>query len=173
VWVVGVVTLMVIGLAASPRCRRALPLLVVAIVALPVVFEAPRLNTTGVYWQGRYWLPLLVGIPLLASTALPSPSRIRLRGLGLGPAAVLAAGLVLGGAQLAAFLTALHRYQHGLGGRPQSGPGWSPPGGSTLVVAMLIAGEALLVGLAAWAATEPTGAHRRDPSWLNRLNLRS
>jgi hypothetical protein len=164
IWLVAVGGLVVVGLATSARCRRALPLLAVAIVALPVVFEAPRLNTTGVYWQGRYWLPLIVGIPLLASTALSARKGIRGRQPSLVLVGVLVTGVALAIAQVAAFLHALHRYRSGLRPGPHPGLRWSPPGGPVLVVATFLVGEALLIGLVAWATI--------GPRWRDRLPLR-
>jgi Predicted membrane protein (DUF2142) len=151
IWLVAAGGLVVVALATSTRCRRAVPLLALAIVALPVVFEAPRLNTTGIYWQGRYWLPLIVGVPLLASTALGAVKSRRGRKPSLALVGVLVAGVGLGVAQLAAFLSALHRYRSGLGAGPHPGPRWSPPGGPVLVVVAFLAGEALLISLVVWA----------------------
>ena len=70
-WVAAVVVLVTYALAVSPRARRALPLLAVVIFACPFFFETSQLNTVGPFWQGRYWLPLAVGLPLTASTAWP------------------------------------------------------------------------------------------------------
>jgi hypothetical protein len=152
IWIVVTAILVVVALASSARCRRALPVLALAIVAMPVVFEAPRLNTSGTYWQGRYWLPLLVGLPLVAATALRNMPVRQDRRSFASAAGMVIAGLVLGVAQLAGFLTALRRYQTGLGPGPHRAPRWSPPGGSGTVVALFIAGEVLLLGLAVWVA---------------------
>ena len=99
IWIVAVAALVVLGLAISARCRRALPLLALAIVAMPVLFEAPKLNASGTYWQGRYWLPLIVGVPLLASTALGRIPALHSRRSPAAVIAVLTAGLILGVAQ--------------------------------------------------------------------------
>jgi hypothetical protein len=153
VWSIAVVALMCGALLVSPRSRRALPLLTLAIVALPVAIEAPRVNALGTFWQGRYWLPLLVGLPLLAATSIrpnrqailgwtPSP---RVMSLGCLPVLGL---LVLG--QVCAFLTAVHRYGNGLGTRPGSSASWRPPGGSGLLVILFGAGEVIFSVGVAW-----------------------
>jgi hypothetical protein len=142
-WVVLLVGLFTYGVISSRRFRYALPLLVVAIVAMPVVFESPQINTVGPYWQARYWLPLAVGMPLLASAVRPYTRRARLS-LVSSPTARMAALGVVGGllvvAQVASFLAALHYYE---GLRPVS---WTPPGGTPLVLGMFITGQVLLVG---------------------------
>jgi hypothetical protein len=166
VWLVAVGCLVVVGLATSARCRRALPLLAVAIVALPVLFESPRLNTNGLVWQGRYWLPLIVGVPLLASTAWRARPRLRGRRLYLTLVGVVVTGVALTVGQLAAFLRALHRYRTGLGAGPHPGPRWSPPGGPVLVVATFLAGEALLIGLVVWATIGPRWRHGPPPGGM-------
>ena len=57
IWSVGVCALVVVALAVSRRARRAIPLLVAICVAIPLIFESPRIDAIGPYWQGRYWLP--------------------------------------------------------------------------------------------------------------------
>jgi Predicted membrane protein (DUF2142) len=156
IWVSAAVALVVVAVVVDRGCRYALIFLSVAILALPLVLESPTYNSIGTYWQGRYWLPLIVGIPLLASTASIRWHRIdkalRKRRWVL-PISVLAIGAVLIGAQVDAFATMLRRYEVGLGPGPHLRPRWSPPGGSALLTALLVTGEALLVGLAAWQVT--------------------
>jgi hypothetical protein len=161
VWALGAGWLLVWGMRTSARCRRALPLLLVAIFLLPVIFESPRIDTVGAYWQGRYWLPLLVGVPLIASAAV-SNSRVRATHAKnqAPPSQPFAAALILvpalAVAQIAAFLTVLHRYQIGLGLPAGSPVRWTPPGGSFLLIFLFVAGILLLSGYVAWALfTEP------------------
>ena len=125
VWVSAVGGLLTLALFTSSRSRRALIVLGMSILALPIVFESPQINAVGTYWQGRYWLPLAIGIPLVASSCavFPSPSvlfaRRSARVLG-----VLAFVSILVIAQLAAILTELHRYETGLDqppGAPSAG----------------------------------------------------
>jgi Predicted membrane protein (DUF2142) len=138
-WIVVVAVLVTRGLVVSPRLRRALPLLGVAIFACPFLFETPLLNTVGPGWQGRYWLPLAVGLPLAASTVRPPLRR----------AWVLVVSGVVFVAQLGAFWSALRAY-NGLPVRPKSSVLWHPPGGAALTIAVFVVGQVLLVGLV-WA----------------------
>ena len=163
IWTTAAGLLLAAGLAVSSACRRALPFLILAILVAPVVFESPRINVVGTYWQGRYWLPIVMGVPLVASTfgrpATHRRSRLRLQ----RAAAMLVSGLILGAAQLAAFLTALHRYETGLGAKPGTPVTWTPPGGTVLVVTLLIGGQLLLVAFATVAVLRPP-AWRPPPS---------
>ena len=157
IWTATVVGLCAYGLAVSRRCRRALPLLVFAMLAVSVIFESPRINAVGLYWQGRYWLPLAVGLPLVASSIKPRmvhqrsrfavPSSLKI----VGVAGVL---LLLAVAQIATFLTSLHRYEIGLGAKEGSPIKWAPPGGTVLVETLFVVGQALLVGFLIWKYRE-------------------
>jgi Predicted membrane protein (DUF2142) len=151
VWTAVLAGLLVFSLAMSQRARRALPLLAVAVLAMPVVFESPQINAVGPYWQGRYWLPLVVGLPLVASSVLRRSISRHGRSRGVSPVVALtgfvALGLLLGSAQLVAFLTALRRYETGLGVKAAAVASWMPPGGTDLVVILFVAGQALLIGL--------------------------
>jgi hypothetical protein len=48
----------------------------------PIVLEAWQYDTYGLYWQGRYTLPIAVGVPMLAVFAIQSEParRVLLRG---------------------------------------------------------------------------------------------
>jgi len=145
-------------------------LLVVAILAMPVIFEIPKINAIGPYWQGRYWLPLLVGIPLTATAASGHRPIRRLQGLldtplaaGARVAAAVLLGAVIVWAQVAAFVLALHRYTTGLD-RPAGTPiQWMPPGGITFVVVTFVLGELLLAGAIAWMVVRPQRARPSRP----------
>ncbi len=154
-WWAMVGALCVVAVVVSAECRRALPLLVVLAVAVPLVFQAPKVDTVGIYWQGRYTLPLAVGLPLVASTLQArrgthgSPSR---PGLPITVAGILVVGAAIIAAQVVSFLAALRRYQVGVGAAPGSPVRWQPPGGTALVTALLVAGLALGLGLFVWMA---------------------
>ena len=65
------VALLVVGWrAAGGRTRLAMTLLVGATVAIPSVLTYLTYAHQGTAWQGRYCLPLYVGLPLLAAHAL-------------------------------------------------------------------------------------------------------
>ena len=153
VWTAAVAGLSIFGLFASSRCRRALPLLAISIVALPVVFESPHINAVGPYWQGRYWLPLAVGLPLVASSQISQGALLRLHSLTRALTRVtglVTIGAILIVAQLGAFLTALHRYETGLQAVPGTPIQWSPPGGTGLVVSAFLLGQVLVLGFVIW-----------------------
>ena len=148
IWVAAIVALVVYALAVSQRARRALPLIALAVFAYPFLFETSQLNTVGPYWQGRYWLPLAVGIPLVAAAVVPPLKR----------SWVLGAGVLLAGAQLGAFISTLNAYNGHLV-RPGSSALWTPPGGVALTIAIFTAGQVLLIGLV-WARwNEPADGH--------------
>ena len=155
VWTTALAGLFAYGLAVSRRCRRALPLLVLAMVAMPVIFESPHINTAGPYWQGRYWLPLAIGLPLVASSIEPrrvcQGARSAMASPALRLTGFVAAGAVLVITQVGAFLRALHRYETGLGVPAGSSVKWTPPGGTILVVSLFITGQILLVAFLTWS----------------------
>jgi hypothetical protein len=82
-------------------------------VVTPIVLEAWQYRTYGLYWQGRYTLPIAVGVPLLAVFALQSETgrRVFLRGWF-----VPALGGMLVVAHVLAFYQALRRWSVGANG---------------------------------------------------------
>jgi hypothetical protein len=151
--VIGVVV--VLGLAASKRRGQALILGVLAMTVLvPILIEGSQASRVGFIWQGRYTLPLAVGLPLAATLA----AGLR----GLVPEALtrnLAVWLaaLVGLAQFGAFAYALLRYQVGVGGGYDLLAGsWEPPGGSFAV--LLLFGVSLAVNLAVLVALTHRGA---------------
>lgn len=132
-WLAAVVAFVAVGALFARRRWSVLVLvgLVVAGVVLPAVLQVPSARADGVAWQGRYGLPLLVGVPVLAAVVarrwFPRHDEPARR-LVLGSAVVVALALAL------AQLDTLQRYVVG-----DSGPvlfigegGWSPPIGTPL-----------------------------------------
>ncbi len=150
------------GVFLSTRSRRALPVLAIAALAMPLLFESPRIDSVGPYWQGRYWLPLAVGLPLLAS-ALPlrRPHQRALPRVApfIGLLGVATVGAVLCWAQTVSFMTALHRYQTGVGAVPGTAVHWSPPGGTVLAVTMFLSSQVLLLGFICWSSLAGKPGH--------------
>lgn len=155
IWTVAVASVVGVGLVISRRSRRALLLLAATSLAMPIIFESPRIDQVGPYWQGRYWLPLLVGIPLvaLASSGSTSPRHGRRRTSNRSvPFTVLLLGVVLAGCQVWSFLTALHRYEYGFGVTSPTIAHWQPPGGPALVLSLFIVGFLLFLAFVAFSA---------------------
>jgi hypothetical protein len=76
--VLPLLALLVVGWrAAGPRVRAAIALVVVATVVVPSVLTWSTYGEMGTAWQGRYTLPLYVGLPLLAAHALTGERRLR------------------------------------------------------------------------------------------------
>src|SRR3954453_4872969 len=164
VWIA--LTALLVGAAlrwGAGRARWTLGGLAVVTVLVPALVEAHMATRIGMVWQGRYTLPLAVGLPLLAGQLLDSrPSRL------LPPrwSLPLAAGLA-GIAQLAAFVWALRRYEHGVPGslNPFTGA-WQPPGGPTLSIALFAGGiAALCAGIVLGRNSAESQVSPVMPSW--------
>jgi hypothetical protein len=154
----------VLGLAlASRRELLVLTGLIVLTVLVPIVAEVIEARSNGFFWQGRYTLPLSVGVPILAAAIVARsparfvlPSRLPIIGVGL---------LALG--QITDFAQALRRYSVGYDGGIMfwNHPQWSPPVGALwLVLAFAVAVVAFAVWLVGPGAddigTEPGIAAR-------------
>ncbi|MET9318757.1 DUF2142 domain-containing protein [Streptomyces sp. NPDC003038] len=131
VWLGAIATLVALALAYG-RGREALAVfgMLAGIVLLPVIAQASQAEKIGMVWQGRYLLPLAVGLPLMA--VLISASRAPDRGFPWRRlAGFTVAGLAL--ANAAAFFWTLRRFAVGTSGAwvPTSAH-WAPPGGWVL-----------------------------------------
>jgi len=70
-WLAATGCALLTGLAAAPaRMRFAIVGTTLATLVLPIAAEATTARHTGFVWQGRYVLPIAVGVPLLAGFAL-------------------------------------------------------------------------------------------------------
>ncbi len=172
------VALLLAAAVGSRRERWLLAALAAAVVVLPVLIHASQARSLGIIWQGRYILPVAVGVPLLAGYVLVTrlggadgtdrhpelPATLR------RPLVALVAGLA-GVVQLAAFGQNLHRYVNGIDGSWLSlEPGaWLPPLPIALVgllaVVACAAYTGLLVAVAAGApAVAPEGTADEVPA---------
>jgi hypothetical protein len=136
-WALALLVLLAVALRrAAPRSVGLTVLLAVAVVAVPVVLEARSVSDVGYFWQGRYTLPLAVGVPLVAawSSRLPAGRRV--------PAALIA---VVAVCHLVSYVVTLGRYTVGTGqGLGLVDGDWAPPlPALTLVLAFSLT---LLVG---------------------------
>ena len=97
----------VLCLSTAVRGRAALVMLIILVVALPILIEASQQKTLGFVWQGRYTLPIAVGIPLVAARLVDLAS-VRSSPLLTRRLASVSL-LLLGSGQLAAFAWNLKR----------------------------------------------------------------
>jgi Predicted membrane protein (DUF2142) len=135
------------------RRRVLLPMLLAAAVTIlaPAVIVAQQLGRTGIGWQGRYTLPIGVGVPILAGFAL-AQSRWRevVAGSLLRP--IVGVAVVVG--HVLAYAQALRRYTVGYDGPLQfwKNPSWRPP---IPVLALTVAFTISVVAFVVWLlATE-------------------
>lgn len=163
-WLVVLAGLLVAALVVSSWRRRVvLVALLGAVLALPVV---ANVTSDDVRWQGRYVLPLLVGLPILCGWQLDRSPRVAARLRRLVPVAV---AVLLAGAGFVAHQTLLSRSVVGWGRGPFSwtrgGPWTGPltPGVLTLGAAVAAVGVVALV-LAASRPPAPAGASDDPPS---------
>jgi hypothetical protein len=107
--------------------------LLLAIIVVPVLLESSQYdNVGGFFWQGRYTLPLGVGIPILATVVLASTERGR---RFANRRLLFAIGIVVCVAHVFAFAQNLRRYSVGYDGPIQfwKNAPWSPPVSSLLL----------------------------------------
>ena len=150
VWTSALAGISTVALVLSARCRRALPVLAALIVAMPLVFESSQINAVGAYWQGRYWLPVAIGFPLVASSfegRAVGRHRRRARMRWNSAVIALVLGVVLIVAQIASFEQALRRYETGLGSNVAALARWLPPGGPVRVVIVFALGAVTTLAL--------------------------
>ena len=159
--VLGLVCLAALVLG-RPRHRAVVGGLVVLSVLAPIAFQWPVATELGLIWQGRYLLPVMVGLPLVSGVALAAHAGWNtVMGSRLALALPLA---ILGVLQAASFWWALHRNVIGLD-ETWIGftPLWEPPlGWIPLTLAFVAAISAWTANLAALAGRP--GAVRRSGS---------
>ena len=111
-WLLVTGVLVVAGLrVAGRRARSWLLLLGLAVLLLPVAADLRSASQIGFVWQGRYTLPVAVGLPLLSGLLLD------LRGVGeRGRLVSTAAVSAVAVGHLVALLTVLRRFRVGAGG---------------------------------------------------------
>jgi hypothetical protein len=158
IWSLLVIGLVVAALVrGSWRLRAMLVAMMVATVAFTVVPEAMSAERLGFIWQGRYSLPVAMGVPILAGWAIGRRP--------LAAAVALPAALAVGGAWVLGHLLGLagglRRYVEGilhpLLAYLDGGP-WEPQLPPWFLTATLV------VGAGALAATLLQGGDRQDVS---------
>jgi hypothetical protein len=167
VWLAAVTLLLLTALLlGSIRERLALVLVIAASAVVPVAAEVSTYAKTGFTWQGRYILPIAIGVVLMsgmiASRRLRSiPAGRRWDGVARNLVVPL-----LGAAQLLAFGAALKRYSMGLSSDFPFGDHvvtWEPPGGGwTWIIVMGLFCVLFAVWLR-WVAATP-GPEEKSPA---------
>lgn len=122
---------------------------------LPTAVQIYYMNRTGFITQGRYWLPMLVGLMLLAANVLEERGFDPLRGRTLTRVMVLALLPI----HMVLLTVSMARWQHGVPTKRGVGLGdlnpfvgrWHPPLGSVLPIVLEIAGL-VIFGWLAWTA---------------------
>ena len=147
-WTAGLGFLVLVALAWARR-RQVAALLVglAATVVVPVTLESAVYGDAGgPAWQGRYGLPLAVGVPIVAATAIASSERGRQIA---EPRLFVGAGVMLVVAHILAFAQNLRRYTVGYDGEIQywRHAEWSPPLSPLLLT---IAYALLVTAFVAW-----------------------
>lgn len=149
VWGLAVVVLLIGGLwFGRGRQRVALVLATVTVLAMPIAAEAYRASKYGFIWQGRYTLPIAVGVPVLATLAVGQRPTVARR---LAPTATVISASIAACTHVTAHVVAMRRYITGADAPLLEYLGestWTPPLLSpwTLLVGCVI----VFVGWAGW-----------------------
>ena len=153
-WLALVGFLVLVGLAASDR-RTVVGIVLVTggTVLIPSLFEAVQAPNSGFIWQGRYTLPLAVGVPLLSAMGAGERATDWLEAGRLH----VVAGVLLVIGHVGAYYVNLRRYVAGTDSPFWffGSTGWTPP----LPAWLLLAAFCVAVPATLWVLT---GRHR----WL-------
>lgn len=166
-----VVLLLAAALAAVRRTGRFRALFSAGIaaaltVALTLILAASVANELRVgFWQGRYSVPMGVGVPLLLGYAAGRTSDRRVRWWAAGFS--LLAGMIVSIVAVRSFLLFFHRNSVGIKHPWSLTGGWQPPGGIILWLAVLCLAMSGLALVAATAAAGPTATDSPDGSGAN------
>lgn len=133
IWFVAVTCVVITGFwLGSKRERLALALLILACMVVPTTAEVATREQTGFAWQGRYTLPMAIGVVLLSGMIASRRFRSAADGRSWDRVARIMIVPLVGVAHFVAWGSALERYSLG---SPSSFPfgddmiRWSPPGG--------------------------------------------
>ncbi|MBI9114780.1 DUF2142 domain-containing protein [Sanguibacter suaedae] len=107
--------LVVLGWAAgTARDRCVVAIVAAGTFAMPVVIHAVQADKIGFFWQGRYVLPVAIGVLLLSAVAVSGKDHALPRWLTLNVIATV--GTILVTVQTITFYVNLHRYAAGFDG---------------------------------------------------------
>jgi hypothetical protein len=127
IWTAAITFFVAVAVSWAGRREVLVLLTVVAgVIVVPIVIEATPYRAAGTFWQGRYALPLAVGVPVLAAFALAATQRGREL---LTTRFLWSVGVAVGLAHLLAFAQNLRRYTVGYLGEIQywRHTFWLPP----------------------------------------------
>jgi hypothetical protein len=134
---------------ATPRRRLGLVAALGAVIAAPIALQIPVAVSAGIVWQGRYTLPLMVGVPVIAAACV---SGAMYKATRVNASVVRAATGVAIVAHVLAFYWAARRYAVGLEGPLlTSEPAWRSPI-SFLPAVGLYTATMLCLGWFVWSA---------------------
>ena len=160
-WLGVVAVVVTLGLVWAKAWRAVwLFVLTLGALVLPVLIQAPVAREHGIAWQGRYLLPVAVGIPIVAFLAADDGSlvsRLPLRRfLGI---LFTACGVAL----VVAHVVAMQRYVTGTGEVQNYlvADGWNPPLGTAALLALALLGASWPLALV--LGRSPAGADGQVP----------
>ena len=132
----------------------------VATLALPAILQIPRATTLGLPWQGRYLLPLAVGLPILAGFICQRHLRDLPQNIAVRISGVLITGMAF--LHFVGFATNLRRHVAGASAeyfRPVPNP-WEPPVNAWVLVSLMLL--TLVAFVAFFRAVARDGTDRAD-----------
>jgi hypothetical protein len=158
--VAGVGAVVLVGWAAADgRVRFAVALTAAGTFAMPIAAHVVQADKIGFFWQGRYALPIAVGIVLLSGLAISRRDHELPSWLSLNLVTALSAIVVVGHTVM--FYATLHRYSVGFdGGWVLDEPlPWLPVPAAvlTLLYAAAWVGVAVAVGRASLSSSPHPG----------------
>lgn len=153
------------GVSLLTGNRRALAGALVAVVGFAVVgwaMEFAQVRSVGLFWQGRYALPLLMGLPLLLATSPVERSETHVGGVEIPrslPVVIAVAAVVVWNA---AFVQSMRRWGVGADGSvlPWKWATWETPVPMLVLVLVYLVASVLLAAL----VVGPTAIRERELS---------
>lgn len=156
-----VAIVVLIAYSGPSRSRAALALSATGVaLAVSIMSEVSGINMLGTWWQGRYVLPILIGVPMLAVAGQNdrgTARRFERPVLGFVTATIVTA-------DAASFVLWLHRTMNGIGHPWTLRSAWSPPMAAPLLVIINIAAITALCRSAVPRRADVTYQACRGPS---------
>ncbi len=122
----------------------ALLMLILIVVAVPMLISYDQIHRVGIGWQGRYTMPVAVGVPLLSAALIERSGMLR----NVRRRLALWLCILTGIGQICAYTQALRRYTVGTAGPVDFLHGsWRPPLGAAALCALVVVSIALLMTL--------------------------